>query len=223
MANKVLTSAVAATLGSAPLLVHASDWYVTLGGGQVSHQLDTGYVDKDWQNALGAAGATFNNTGSGVSSTLSNNSSTAWRVGVGYQFLPVLSGEVEYLYLGKPRATLAGTVDGPEGAAGTSSLREDAFGVSAVVQLPGMFSPYLRVGALRWSSSNTISGTIGSPTVLTTGTIKYSDNGVSAYGGIGVQYNIPAAGVGVRAEWDRLSVAGAAPNLLTLSVVYKFR
>jgi hypothetical protein len=105
MNNRLISAAIATALGSGSLIAHAGDWYITAGGGQANHTLNSTQVNDDWAGAIVAQDFSFNEDGSGVSSALASHSSSAWRAGVGYQFLPFLAGEVEYLHLGQSKAT----------------------------------------------------------------------------------------------------------------------
>jgi hypothetical protein len=222
MNNKLLTTAIATALGASPLIAHAGNLYLTAGGGETNQLLEGSQVNQDWTTGLTNAGETFHNSSSGVSSAPSTNSPAAWRAGVGYQFLPFLAGEVEYLHLGEAQAKLTGQVDGPEGAVGHSTYTESAWGVSAIAQWPMAVSPFVRVGVLRWTESVNVAGSItipgfSSPTA--TVNYSYSNNGESLYGGVGVEYKIPGVPVALRAEWDKLKVGDSGPNLVTASVV----
>lgn len=224
MNNKLITAAVATALGSGSLIAHAGDWYITAGGGQAYHTLNSGQVNNDWATDLSNAGATFTQDYSTVSSSLASHSNSAWRAGVGYDFLPFLAGEVEYLHLGQSKATLTGTIDGPEGAAGFSTYKQSAWGVSAVAKLPFIVSPFVRVGVLRWDESVNVSGTISTistpPIELASAKYAYSESGQSGYGGAGVGFKFPGTPIGLRAEYDVLKIADSKPQLLTLSVVF---
>jgi hypothetical protein len=223
MNNRLITAAVATALGSGSLIAHAGDWYVTAGGGQARQTLNSNQVNDDWATDLAGAGATFTQGYSGVSSTLASHSSSAWRAGVGYEFLPFLAGEVEYLHLGQSKAILSGQVDGPEGAAGFSTYKQSAWGVSAVAKWPMIVSPYVRLGVLRWDESVNVTGTVYTistpPINLATAKYAYSETGQSAYGGIGVGFKFPGTPIALRAEWDKLKIADSKPDLLTVAVV----
>ncbi len=226
MDNKLLKSAVAVALGTATVAAHAGGWYVTAGGGEMFSPLKSSEVNGDWTNTLEAAPGdyTFNNTGSGVSSTINSNHVGIWRAGVGYQIIPVLGVEAEYLGLGTAKATLAGQVDGPEGAAGLASYTRHAYGLSAIAKLPLPVSPFIRAGVLDWTSNETITGAVtpcADCTVVPVGSSKRS-TGSSAYGGVGVQYGIPVTPVSFRLEWDTFKVAGSTPSVATLSVIFSF-
>src|ERR1700678_769458 len=52
MNNKLITAAVATALGSGSLIAHAGDWYITAGGGQAYHTLNSGQVNNDWATDL---------------------------------------------------------------------------------------------------------------------------------------------------------------------------
>jgi opacity protein-like surface antigen len=228
MNNKLITAAIATALGSGSLIAHAGDWYITAGGGQASHTLDRTQVNDDWGGALVADFQTFDNAGTGIGSTLDSHTNAAWRAGVGYEFLPFLSGEVEYLHLGEAKARLNAVVDGPEGVggvngsgSGVSSYKDTAWGVSAVAKFPFIISPYVRAGVLRWDQSVHGNGTVtagagGNNTAFGYG---YSNSGQSFYAGAGLEYKIPATPVAFRAEWDQLKIADSKPDLVTLSVV----
>ena len=226
MDNKLLKSAVAIALGTATVVAHADGWYVTAGGGEMLSPLKSSEVNGDWTKALEAAPGDFtlNNTGSFASSTINNKHVGIWRAGVGYQIIPVLGVEAEYLGLGTAKATLTGQVDGPEGAAGLASYSRHAYGVSAVAKLPLPVSPFIRAGVLEWTSNATINGTVtacNGCTVVDVGSSKHS-TGSSAYGGVGLAYGIPVTPVSLRLEWDTFKVAGSTPSVATLSVVFSF-
>jgi Outer membrane protein beta-barrel domain len=231
MNNRLITAAVAAALGSGSLIAHAGDWYVTAGFGDAGDVLNSNQVNNDWAGGLTAAGQTFTNTDppTGVASTLTSHTNSAWRAGVGYEFLPFLAGEVEYLHLGQSKAYLSAAVDGPEGfggtngsAMGSSFYSDTAWGVSAVAKFPFVVSPYARAGVLRWDQTVHGSGVItaGSASGASTVGYEYSNTGQSFYGGVGVEYKIPATPVGFRAEWDQMKIADSKPYLVTFSVVF---
>jgi hypothetical protein len=225
MDNKLLKSAVAVALGTATVAAHAGGWYVTAGGGEMFSPLKSSEANNDWTNALEASEFTLNNTGSGVGSSTINNHVGIWRAGVGFQIIPVLGVEAEYLGLGTAKATFAHTVvDGPEGATGLASYSRHAYGVSAIAKLPLPVSPFIRAGLLEWTQNATINGTVtqsdGGPP-FTVGSSTHS-TGSSAYGGIGVQYGIPVTPVSFRLEWDTFKVAGSTPSVATLSVIFSF-
>jgi len=225
MDNKLLKSAVAVALGTATVAAHAGGWYVAAGGGEMFSPLKSSKAHGDWTNALEAPPGdfTFNNATSGVGSTIKNHMGI-WRAGVGYQIIPVLGVEAEYLGLGTAKATLAGSVDGPEGAAGLASYSRHAYGLSAVAKLPLPVSPFIRAGLLEWTQNATISGTVtacNGCTVVQVGSSNHS-TGSSAYGGVGVEYGIPVTPVSLRLEWDTFKIAGSTPSVATLSVIFSF-
>jgi hypothetical protein len=222
MDNKLLKSAVAIALGTATVVAHADGWYVTAGGGEMFSPLKSSEVNGDWTNALVAGGFTFNDATSMVSSTI-NKHVGIWRAGVGYQIIPVLGVEAEYLGLGTAKATRSATVDGPEGAAGLASYSRHAYGVSAVAKLPLPVSPFIRAGVLEWTQNATINGIVTEPggTLVPVGSSNHS-TGSSAYGGVGLQYGIPVTPVSFRLEWDTFKVAGSTPSVATLSVIFSF-
>jgi outer membrane protein with beta-barrel domain len=220
MNHKLITAAVATALGSGSLIAHAGDWYVTGGAGQATHTLNSDQVNSDWAGSLVKNDYTFNDEGSGVGSSLDKHTNAAWRAGVGYEFLPFLDGEVEYLHFGRASAKLVGQADGPEGATGFSSYDDTAWGVSAIAKWPFIISPYVRGGVLRWEQSVHGSGTVTPGDGNDNPHFAYSNNGQSFYGGVGVEYKIPATPVGFRAEWDQTKIGDSKPQLLTLSVLF---
>lgn len=232
MNNRLITAAIATALGSGSLIAHAGDWYITAGGGQMNHPLNANQVNDDWATGLVGSGQTFTNTdpisgpATGIASSLDSHTGSAWRAGVGYEFLPFLDGEVEYLHLGQAKANLSAVVDGPEGfggingtAAGVSTYKDTAWGVSAIAKWPFIISPYARAGVLRWDQSVHVNGTTNSGVGSSTVNYGYSSSGQSFYGGLGLEYKIPATPVAFRAEYDQLRINGSKPDLLTLSVV----
>jgi hypothetical protein len=220
MNTRLIAAAVATAIGSGSLIAHAGDWYVTGGFGQTTHSLNSSQVNDDWAGSLVKDGYTFDLDGSGVSSSLAKHTNSAWRAGVGYEFLPFLDGEVEYLHLGRASAGLKATADGPEGAVGSSSYNDTAWGVSAVAKWPFIISPYARLGVLRWEQSVHGSGTVTPGNGSDTPSFAYSNNGQNVYGGVGIEYKIPATPVGFRAEWDATKIGDSKPQLWTLSVVF---
>lgn len=232
MNNRLITAAVATALGTGSLVAHAGDWYVTGGAGQANHTLNGNQVNVDWAGGLLANNpgsfADDDSGGTGVGSSLGSHTNSLWRAGVGYEFLPFLSGEVEYLHVGQGKARLHAIVDGPEGpggfngtATGYSTYTDKAWAVSAVAKFPFIISPYARAGVLRWDQSVRGSGTVtGGGGNTSTVSYAYSNSGQSVYGGVGLEYKIPATPVGFRAEWDQLKIADNKPQLLTLSVVF---
>jgi hypothetical protein len=222
MNKKVLAFAISAAFCAAATSAYAEGWYVGAGVGNSHSHLGGSDVAADAMSVLGSAGYTFNNMGSGMTGGMTDRNATGLKFFGGRQINSHFAIEGQFQGLDKVKGQFTGTVDGPEGASGTSSYESTGLGIAAVGILPITkdFSAFGKLGLMHWSSSMTTSAVVGtfSP-VMVSRTVK--DNGNDAYYGLGLKYDL-TPGAGLRLEWERSRIHSGNNDLLSANIVFGF-
>ncbi len=89
------------------------------------------------------------------------------------------------------------------------------YSVATLGRLPvGHVVPFLKVGLLHWSEEGEF--------VTLVGTTRRSADGWDPLLGAGLEVELPGR-LGIRAEWERYEIGGAASDSVTASLVVRFR
>ena len=223
--RKVLAIAISAALCTVVTSVYAEGWYVGAGVGSSHNGLSNSRVASEAASALGNAGYSFNNFGSGLSGGMSDQNSTGLKFFGGTQINRYLSIEGQFQGLGKTKGQFTGTVDGPEGGSevsGTSTYESMGLDIAAVGTLPITkdFSAFGKLGLMHWRSEMTTNAVVRS-LVPTTVSRTDRDNGNDAYYGLGLKYNLnPIAGL--RLEWERSKIRSGNTDFFSANIVFGF-
>ncbi len=150
----------------------------------------------------------------GVSGTgiTCDDTSTAWRVLVGYQLHPNVAVELGYVDLGEVKAT------GPGGRITASATAFDLSAIGSVNVWKGL-SPYVRLGVYRAKVEQDIN------TVTFVDSSSETNTGV-VYG-LGLRYDVTRR-LAVRAEWQKYNEVGGSTvgeddiTVISLGVLFKF-
>jgi OmpA-OmpF porin, OOP family len=113
----------------------------------------------------------------------------------GYQFNRYLGIELGYADLGEVNASGPGT---------TASVGAKGFELSGTATLPFSqeFAGYAKLGVFRWDLDASAWGTAGRAFTV-------SESGTDLTYAMGVKYDFPGSGVGVRAQWQRYNNIGS--------------
>jgi OOP family OmpA-OmpF porin len=203
--KRMLASAAAVAVlalgASGTASAQASHWYLGIGGGQSSTNIDM----------------------TGISGS-SDETDTGWKAFGGYQFNQYIGAEVGYVDLGS--ASFNGTLTQaippfPAGTATNGSFDSTAWFVTAVGSLP-FGQNFAAIGKLGLSYSNTDAKvTVGG----VSGTV--SGNTTEATYGLGLRWDITNT-FAARAEWDRFRVGGgdigdkSDVDLFSINAIVKF-
>ena len=203
----------------------AGDFYVGVGVGQATTNVDNGYYSSQAQSMWTAAGATFLNTGSGISSSTSKRRDTATRLIAGFQINPTWAIEAQYVDFGKTKVDFSGQIDGPEGVSGTGETKTDGFGIAGVATLPVSpnFSLIAKVGVFDWKRKFNANMLSTSTSTIPPGALSAnsSKRGTDPFYGIGLKYDFSKS-VGVQVDWEQYKMDGGDPSLLSASLIWKF-
>lgn len=220
--KKVVAIAIATSFCAIATSAYAEGWYVGAGVGNSHSGLSNSKVASDAAAVLGNAGYTFNLGGSGMTGDMSDRNAAGLKFFAGTQINRYFSIEGQFQGLGKVKGQFTGTVDGPEGASGTSTYESVGLGIAAVGTLPITqdFSAFGKLGLMHWRSSMTTTAVVGS---LIPATISRTDkdNGNDAYYGLGLKYNF-LPGTGLRLEWERSKIHSGNNDLFSANVVFGF-
>lgn len=189
-------------------LAQDAGWYVGVGVGRSEVDIDTGSLNA----ALITVGATS-------ASTTADETSSGWKLFLGYQFnrnFAVEGGAGDY---GRFSASSTTT---PAGSLQTQ-LKGTYWNLDAVGTLPlqNNFSLLGRIGLVRSETKLSLAGS-GAVVVLQSG-LKDSDTNFKVGVGLGYEFS---KNVGIRGEWERLRVAdgfGGNGDLDLVSVSLRFR
>ena len=220
--KKVLAIAVSTAFCALAANAHAEGWYVGVGVGGAHNGKSNSRAAADAASALVNAGYSFNNFGSGLSGNMTDQNATGLKLFGGKQINRYLSIEGQFQNVGKTKSSFSGTVDGPEGAVGTTTYESKAFGGAVVGTLPISkdFSAFGKLGMLHWRSEASTNATVGTSSPSTVSRTE-KDNGNDAYYGLGVNYKInPIAGL--RVEWERSKIHSGNTDLFSANIVFGF-
>lgn len=220
--KKVVAIAISTAFYAAATSAYAEGWYVGAGVGNSHSGLSNSKVASDAASVLGNAGYTFNQGGSGMTGDMSERNATGLKFFAGTKINNYLTIEGQFQGLGKVKGQFTGTVDGPEGASGTSTYESVGLGIAAVGTLPITqdFSAFGKLGLMHWRSSMTTTAVVGTFSPATISRTD-KDNGNDAYYGLGLKYNF-LPGAGLRLEWERSKIHSGNNDLLSAGIEFGF-
>lgn len=188
--NAISVSLVAliAAMGMASVNAADSGWYVGLGAGQSSVDVDGGEID----SLLAADGIT--------ATTSVDDTDTAWKIFGGYRMNANFGIEAAYMDYGTISAD--STVTAPSAGAVNVDLDTAAWLLDAVGYLPlgSGFELFGKLGVALWDSKGDFSGTGGGSSFSG----NADDDGSDFHFGVGAGYALTDS-IGVRAEWERIN------------------
>lgn len=220
--RKIVAIAISTAFCAVATSAYAEGWYVGAGVGNSHSGMSNSKVASDAASVLGNAGYTFNLGGSGMTGDMSDRNAAGLKFFAGTQINRYFAIEGQFQGLGKVKGQFTGTVDGPEGASGTSTYKSVGLGIAAVGTLPITqdFSAFGKLGLMHWRSSMTTTAVVGS---ISPATISRTDkdNGNDAYYGLGLKYNF-LPGTGLRLEWERSKIHSGNNDFFSANVVFGF-
>lgn len=218
-----LTIAVSAALATLSYGAVAGDCYVGAGVGWSHSGLSGSKVASDATSVLSNAGFTFVNGGSGLAGSVTDDSDTGYKFFGGCQINSNFAIEGQVLHVGTAKGKFSGTVDGPEGASGTSiydSRLGLGLGVVGTLPIGNGFSALAKVGALYSRSEVKTSAVVASFSPVTVNHID-KDSSTNGYYGAGIKYSLDP-NASVRLEWERYRINSSNWDLVSASFVIGF-
>lgn len=210
MRSLIVMGALLLQLGVA----QAGDWVLGVNYGVAKGDTGAGDLNADLQAR-----------GLDAEASSSDDSRTAWRYTLGYEYTPRLGVEFAYVDLGKVETTFSGTavdidsflssVDDlhPQTAKGWLLGGKYRHGIYDWLHLHG------RLGVFSWRSKYTVSGANTSRDV--------TESGLDFTLGAGVELGLDRMawmppGVSVGVDWERYTIDNEPINLWSLGVSYRF-